>query len=174
MIRLLAIRVVDRIKESGNTQKVLTFHSNMILARLGFHELNEQMCSREGYIVLQLRDNIVGYNSFRHDLNSIYGIEIKELILCEKDDTTENVPQNARVSLAAIRIQDRNEIISDVQKVLSLYGCSIRTRMGVNLGNGEGEGLIILELTGDITEINSLLNRLSSIQDSCAGAIWFD
>lgn len=174
MIRLLAIRVVDRIKESGNTQKVLTAHSDLILARLGFHELNEQICSREGYIVLQLRDEMEAYNKFKHDLNSIYGIEIKELILCGSDEAVEKVPENAKVTLAAICINDRNEIVSEMQRSLSLYGCSIRTRMGINLGNSEGEGLIILELTGSIKEINSLLERLSDLKDSCLGAIWFN
>ena len=174
MIRLLAIRLVDRIKESGNTQKVLTYHSDMILTRLGFHELNEQVCSREGYIVLQLRDDIDGYNNFRNDLNGIYGIEIKEMILCGKADKPEMIPDDARVSLAAIKVHDRNEVVSSVQKVLSLYGCNIRTRLGVNLGNGEGEGLIILELTGDSSEINPMLERLSTLSDTCIGVLWFN
>lgn len=174
MIRLLAIRVVDRIKESGNTQKVLTSHSDMILTRLGFHELNEQVCSREGYIILQLRDDIDGYNNFRNDLNGIYGIEIKEMILCGKADKPELIPDGARVSLAAIMVHDRNEVVSSVQKVLSLYGCNIRTRLGVNLGNSDGEGLIILELTGDSSEINPMLERLSGLTDACTGVLWFN
>lgn len=174
MIRLLAIRVVDRIKESGNTQKVLTSHSDMILTRLGFHELNEQVCSREGYIALQLKDDIDAYNNFRNDLNRIYGIEIKALILCGKADKPEMIPDDSRVSLAAVLVNDRNEVVSSVQKVLSLYGCNIRTRLGVNLGNKEGEGLIILELTGDAAEINSMLERLSTLPDTCTGVLWFN
>lgn len=174
MIRLLAIKVVDRIKESGNTQKVLTAHSDIILSRLGFHELNEQICSREGFIVLQLRDDIDAYDSFRNDLNTIYGIEIKELFLCEKSDPGELVPDNARVSLAAILIEDRHDVVNEIQRVLSLFGCSIRTRMGINMGIDGKDGLIILELTGAISEINSLVGRLSSIKEACAGVIWFD
>jgi len=174
MIRLVAIRVIDRIKEAGNTQKVLTTHSDMIISRLGFHELNENICSREGYIVLQLKDDMGGYISFMHDLNSIYEIELKEMILCDKHEAPDALPPDTRVSLAAIRIKDKNEVISELQKILSLYGCSIRTRMGINLGNEDGEGLIILELTGDVSEINSLLARLSGLEDSCSGLIWFD
>jgi hypothetical protein len=174
MIRLIAIKVVDRIKESGNTQKILTSHSDIILSRLGFHELNEQVCSREGFIVLQIRDDIDSYNNFRNDLNSIYGIEIKELFLCGKSENEEKVPDSARVSLAAILIEDRNEVVIKIQKVLSLYGCSIRTRMGINLGNERKDGLIILELSGSVSEINSLIDRLSSIDEACTGVIWFD
>lgn len=174
MIRLVAIKVVDRIKESGNTQKVLTAHSDIILSRLGFHELNEQVCSREGFIVLQIRDDINAYNNFRNDLNGIYGIEIKELFLCEKNWHEEKVPDNARVSLAAILIEDRNEVVSKIQRILSLFGCSIRTRMGINMGNERKEGLIILELLGSVSEINSLIHRLSSIDEACTGVIWFE
>lgn len=174
MIRLIAIKVVDRIKESGNTQKVLTAHSDIILGRLGFHELNEQVCSREGFIVLHVRDDINAYNSFRNDLNSIYGIEIKELFLCVKNEHEEKVPDTARVTLAAILIEDRKEVVNTIQKVLSLFGCTIRTRMGINLANERKEGLIILELLGSVSEINSLLQRLSSIDEACTGTIWFD
>ena len=114
MIRILAIRVVDRIKESGNAQRILTKHSDLILSRLGFHELNEQICSREGYIVLHLEDNINAYTSFVDDLKGIYGIEIKELLLCDDAGILGEVPENFRVALAAIKIIDRNEIVEDV------------------------------------------------------------
>jgi len=175
MIRIIAIRVVDRIKESGNTQKVLTAHSDLILTRLGFHELNELVCSREGYIVLHLKDDIDAYSDFRNDLNRIYGIEIKELLLCDKAERTDSVPESSRVTLAAIKIVDRNDIVSEVQKVLTLYGCSIRTRVGVNLGAERGNsGLILLELTGDNGEINKLAARLQSVENACTGLIWFD
>jgi len=174
MIRILAIRVVDRIKESGNTQKVLTAHSDLILTRLGFHELNELICSREGYIVLHLRDDIDACSRFREDLNRIYGIEIKELLLCEKSERTDLVPESTRVTLAAIKILDRNDVVADVQKALTLFGCSIRTRVGVNLGaENSDSGLILLELTGDSREINKLIERLQEIQNACSGIIWF-
>ncbi len=175
MIRILAIRVVDRIKESGHTQEVLTAHSDLILTRLGFHELNELVCSREGYIVLHLRDDIDSYSRFRDDLNRIYGIEIKDLLLCEKTERTDFIPESTRVTLAAIKILDRNDVVANVQKALTLYGCSIRSRLGVNLGaESNNAGLILLELTGDYQEINKLAERLHSLENTCSGFIWFD
>ena len=175
MIRILAIRVIDRIKESGHTQEVLTKHSDLILTRLGFHELNELICSREGYIILHLRDDIDAYANFINDLKRIYGIEMKELFLCERAEKSDPVPDNSRVSLAAIKILDRNDVINDVQKALTLFGCSIRTRMGVNLGKESGNsGLLILELTGSSSEINKLIERLDSLDNVCLGVLWFD
>lgn len=175
MIRILAIRVVDRIKESGHTQEVLTAHSDLILTRLGFHELNELVCSREGYIVLHLRDDIDAYANFRNDLNRIYGIEMKELLLCDKHEESYIVPDKSRVSLAAIKIIDRHDVVSNVQNVLTLFGCSIRTRVGVNLGDdSDNSGLLLLELTGDSGEINKLAERLKQVDNACFGLIWFD
>ena len=175
MIRILAIRVVDRIKESGNTQKILTRHSDLILTRLGFHELNEQICSREGYIVLHLRDDINAYGTFMSDMKGIYGIEMKEMLLCDSEPHAETIPENFQVAMAAIKIIDRNEHVEDVQKILTLYGCSIRTRMGVNLGKESGnEGLLLLELTGNHKEINSLSERLNDIENACSGLLWFE
>ncbi|MCD4769537.1 MAG: hypothetical protein K8R35_05160 [Bacteroidales bacterium] len=102
MIRVLAIRVVDRIKESGHTQKVLTTHADVIQARLGFHEL-------------------------------------------------------------------------DVQNVLTLFGCSIRTRMGVNISSENiDSGVILLDLIGDNNEINMLAERLYALPGVCLGLAWFE
>jgi len=174
MIRVLAIRVVDRIKESGHTQEVLTTHSNVIQARLGFHELNEQICSREGYIALLLKDDISGYEEFTTDLKKIYGIETKEIVLCSGSDMPDMVPEKAKVSLAGVRVDNRKEVILDVQNVLTLFGCSIRTRMGVNISSDNVDsGVILLDLIGDNNEINMLAERLYTLPGVCLGLTWF-
>jgi len=175
MIRVLTIRVVDRIKESGHTQEVLTTHSHVIQARLGFHELNEQICSREGYIALLLKDDISGYEEFIADLNKIYGIETKEIVLCSGSDMPDRVPEEAKVSLAGVRVDNRKEAILDVQNVLTLFGCSIRTRMGVNISSESiDSGVILLDLIGDNNEINMLAERLFKLPGVCLGLTWFE
>ena len=173
MIRLVAIRVVDRIKEAGNTQRVLTAHSDLILSRLGFHELNEQVCSREGYIILHLKDDLNAYEALRSDLNGIYGIEIRESVLCSRVGKSEEVVSGTGVTLVALRIRDRHQNVNDLQKILSLFGCTIRTRLGINIGGKNNEGLIILELTGSSDEMNSLITRLNSLNDTCTALITF-
>lgn len=175
MIRLLAIRVVDRIKEAGHTQEVLTAHSDNILSRLGFHELNEAVCSREGYIILQLRDDDEAYKKLMDDLDGIYGIEIKETVLDggKKSNKPVMVPEDAGVVLATVKIHDRHEVVARFQKVLSLYGCTVRTRLGINLG-ASGEGLVLLELTGNADEINGLIERLAALEECSTGLIYFN
>ena len=44
-----------------------------------------------------------------------------------------------------------------------MYGCSVRTRLGLHVQNDltdSSEGLIILELTGDTLEMDKLENAL--------------
>lgn len=54
-----------------------------------------------------------------------------------------------------------------IQDVLTKYGCSIRTRLGLHEASNEfcsPSGLIILELTGDVNECIKLENELLKIE----------
>ena len=53
-LKIIGIQVLDRVKEAGLTQQALTRHANCIRTRLGFHELNDAVCSRTGLILLEL------------------------------------------------------------------------------------------------------------------------
>ncbi|MFP4489154.1 MAG: hypothetical protein ACLFN1_07605 [Bacteroidales bacterium] len=201
MVRIIAIRVIDRIKESGNTQKVLSRHSAVIKSRLGFHELNEDMCSREGYILLHMRDNEAAVQSLMNDLDGIYGIEVKTMYLGQDagdqagigggqaaDAATGGVagdaqpagknmviPEGNRIAIIAMLINNRSEIIDEVQKVLTLFGCTIRTRLGINeREHGEDTGLILLELVGENAEMNRLAGRIAGIKNIYSGLVTFD
>ncbi len=77
---ILGIMVFDRIKEAGKTQKVLTRHSGIIRTRLGFHELNEAVCSRIGTILLVLEGKPEEWKELENDLGEIGGIEIKKMM----------------------------------------------------------------------------------------------
>jgi hypothetical protein len=56
----------------------------------------------------------------------------------------------------------------ELQKILTLYGCSIRTRLGVNETHfGEPAGLIILELKG----VEAEMDRLEADLRACNSCI---
>lgn len=69
--------------------------------------------------------------------------------------------------ILGMTVSNRREVAADVQKILSRYGCSIRTRLGINDSEDEGMteagGLIILELTGEITEWEKLEAELRQV-----------
>lgn len=79
MTKILGIQVYDRIKEAGKTQAVLTKYAHCIKTRLGFHELTENTCSRNGIIVLQLTGNLQDYQNFEGELNKIEGIKVQSM-----------------------------------------------------------------------------------------------
>jgi len=175
MVRIIAVRVIDRIKESGHTQDVLTKHSSMIKVRLGFHELNEDVCSREGYIILHLEDDETGIETLMEDLNKIYGIELKQMVLGPEAERSDPVTEASTVVIVGLIVNNRSEISGQVQKVFTSFGCTIRSRLGINSQEGQGKdtGLILLELVGEHSEMNRLIERLNSINNISVGVISF-
>lgn len=73
-----------------------------------------------------------------------------------------------QIRIMGISVSNRHEVAEKVQKVLTSYGCSIRTRLGLNESEdshyGSG-GLIILELAGDQKEWEAMKKDLSEISD---------
>ncbi|MGE5383088.1 MAG: hypothetical protein ACM3PX_06650 [Omnitrophica WOR_2 bacterium] len=71
------------------------------------------------------------------------------------------------IRILGVNVIDRLQVAAEVQKVLTRYGCSIKTRLGLSDNDGDDDqglgGLIILELTGDILEWQKLENELLSI-----------
>jgi len=70
--------------------------------------------------------------------------------------------------IIGIHIPERSEKIEDVQNILTKFGCSIRTRLGLHKpveGNGTRGGTILLELTGNPAEFRKLERSLKEIPD---------
>ncbi|MCA1756608.1 MAG: hypothetical protein LC649_04020 [Bacteroidales bacterium] len=175
MIRIVALRITDRIKEAGNTQKALTAHAGAIRARLGFHELSSETCSREAYMVLLLRDEDNGYRSLLDSLETIRGLEVRHVTPTGSSVGTDILPGIiANRTIATLLIDNRETVVTEMQDILSRYGCSIRTRLGLNERvNGRDIGIIVLELTGDTQEQMNLLKRLSESGDITVSAVSF-
>lgn len=77
--RILGLLISDRIKEAGRTQLTLSKYSKLIRTRLGFHELNEDVCSRSGIIVLHLTGKQEEWREFEAELANIGGLEIQNM-----------------------------------------------------------------------------------------------
>ena len=68
--------------------------------------------------------------------------------------------------ILGIRISDRLGEAGRVQSILTKYGCTIRTRLGLHDVDAEyvsPAGLIILELAGDPAEYLKLENELTGL-----------
>jgi hypothetical protein len=77
--RILGLLISDRIKEAGRTQLTMSKYSRLIRTRLGFHELNENVCSRSGIIILHLTGETEEWDDLQKELDEIGGLEIKQM-----------------------------------------------------------------------------------------------
>lgn len=153
MIKVLGIKIIDRIKEAGLTQEVLSRHSKVITTRMGFHEVTEEVCSREAYIVLHLSADISDKEILKSELHQLGGIELREMIFTAEKEVQNIESVTSSVEILGILVERDHDTIVSVQKLLTSYGCNIRTRLGVNeIFFGEPAGLIILELKGDVKQ----------------------
>lgn len=79
-IRIVGLLIADRIKEAGRTQLVLAKHSRIIRSRLGFHELNDDICSRNGIILLNITGTAEEQQKLVDELKAIGGLELREML----------------------------------------------------------------------------------------------
>jgi hypothetical protein len=165
MIKVLGIRIVDRIKEAGLTQKILSKHASVITTRLGFHEVTDNICSREAYLILHLKDDNSESTILIKELESLGGIEIREMIFFDGGGDLNEKEYKGETEILGLLVERNHDTIIAVQKILTMYGCYIRTRLGVNeTFFGEPAGLIILELTGDQKQRELLEKDLRSLR----------
>jgi len=153
MIKVLGIKITDRIKEAGLSQGILSKHATVITTRLGFHEVTDEVCSREAYIILHLNGDPADTDKLASELKKLEGIVIREMTFTSDKETLNIETARNRVEILGILVERSPSVILAVQKLLTSYGCNIRTRLGVNeVFFGEPSGLIILELKGDETQ----------------------
>ena len=153
MIKILGIKIIDRIKEAGLTQGILAEHASAITSRLGFHEVTDEVCSREANIILHLNGDPADTDKLRSDLDTIEGIVIKEMIFSKDKEKLNTIPEPGTVEILGLLVERNHDIVISVQRLLTSYGCNIRTRMGVNeVYFGQPAGLIILELKGELAQ----------------------
>ena len=66
-----------------------------------------------------------------------------------------------------ILVGSRKDSAVNVQKVLTGWGCMIKTRLGIHdgvLDNCSDQGLLILELVGDQSQKDELVRKISLIK----------
>jgi hypothetical protein len=66
-----------------------------------------------------------------------------------------------------ILVGSRKEAADKVQKILTGWGCFIKTRLGLHddvLENCSESGLIFLELTGDVAQMKEIEHKLNLVK----------
>ncbi|MFZ5950842.1 MAG: hypothetical protein ACOYXC_09050 [Candidatus Rifleibacteriota bacterium] len=71
-------------------------------------------------------------------------------------------------NILCILVGKRKDTAVNVQKILTAWGCLIKTRLGLHDGTLENcseSGLILLELVGEEDKIQELNRKLSLLED---------
>ncbi len=165
MIKVLGIKIIDRIKEAGLTQGILSKYASLITTRLGFHELSTELCSREAYLLLHLTGSATETVRLLSELKGLGGVDVREMTFDDSKPFVNFSSEEGALRIIGIMVEKKeHETIVSIQKILTSYGCVIRTRLGVNEEFiGEPAGLIILELVGDEIQMDLLENDLQKI-----------
>ena len=69
--------------------------------------------------------------------------------------------------ILGVHITDRIRHVETVQHLLTEYGCSIRTRLGLHeadKGFCSTNGLLLLEMTDDLNNADALASKLNAVE----------
>lgn len=79
--KIVGIKLENRNETALQVQNTLTEYGCYIKVRLGLHNLNDQVCSQDGLILLELvaENNII--DEFLEKLNSIKGTTAKKMFI---------------------------------------------------------------------------------------------
>lgn len=83
---------------------------------------------------------------------------------------------NNQIRLMGVLIRDRKSSAAQVQSLLTEHGCSIKTRLGLHEASDDScapHGLILLELTGPVQDMDNLEKALNGVKSVEAKVINF-
>lgn len=89
------------------------------------------------------------------------------LVFCIFSEQTKKDGIMEEKRILGVLITDRQKEAGNVQKVLTRFGSSIKTRLGLHEVGDEDlgrEGLILLELTGDQKNMDQLQRELEKVE----------
>ena len=74
---VIGVRMDNRVGNAANFQQVLTKNGCKIKARLGLHEVSEDLCATDGLILLQPYGEKDEIEALVAELNTLEGIKAK-------------------------------------------------------------------------------------------------
>ena len=77
MNTIVALKINGREANASFVQEILTRYGCNIKTRVGFHEVNEDQCSMDGVIVLQLFGKDSEIQAMHEEFNKLNGVTFK-------------------------------------------------------------------------------------------------
>ena len=73
--------------------------------------------------------------------------------------------------IVVIKVEKRSDAATEVQKILTDFGCSIKVRLGLHDAPGDScspSGLIFLQVTGDDEPVKKMIGDLNDLDNVTA------
>ncbi len=77
---VLGILINNRVQNAPQVQKVLTEFGCSIKTRLGLHEVNDNLCSSSGLLILELFGDEKASLELERQLKDIAGIQLQKMV----------------------------------------------------------------------------------------------
>ena len=77
---ILGIQITDRMTKAGEVQKLFSKYGCNIKTRLGLHEVNENVCSPSGLVLLEMFGREEETLNMEKDLKAIEGIKVEKMV----------------------------------------------------------------------------------------------
>ncbi|OPY13329.1 MAG: hypothetical protein A4E66_00811 [Syntrophus sp. PtaB.Bin001] len=77
---VLGIMVTNRVENAQQVQKILTEFGCSIKTRLGLHEVNENLCSTSGLLLLELFGDESACVELEKQLRAVPGLQVQKMI----------------------------------------------------------------------------------------------
>ncbi len=77
---ILGVHITDRITHAHSVQELLTQYGCNIKTRIGLHEVDGKVCSRNGLLLLELVGETAKCRQLKNKLNALEGIEVQQMI----------------------------------------------------------------------------------------------
>jgi hypothetical protein len=81
---ILGVHITDRMKRSGEVQKLFSEYGCHIKTRIGLHEVSENLCSPNGMILLELFGDEKACRELETKLGAIEGVEVKKMVFSHR------------------------------------------------------------------------------------------
>ena len=78
--RIVGVHITDRVSRVPAVQEIFTKFGCFIKTRIGLHDMNENSCSPNGLIIIELLGNESKFNEFVSELTAIEGVEVQQMV----------------------------------------------------------------------------------------------
>jgi hypothetical protein len=77
---VLGIQITNRLQSASSVQQLFSKYGCNIKTRLGLHDVNENVCSGTGLVLLDMFGNETEICTFETEMRKIDGIQVQKMV----------------------------------------------------------------------------------------------